>query len=100
MAYQFVSEQSGRDELRLPNVTYAAGHYGVRVDADGSVEIFGDRAGLLFLAEVIAACALEDLSAGFHVHLPRRGVAAEPDTSGSAELTIYSASTAIPDVLS
>ncbi|GEM_PF-1640363 len=96
MDHTFRVEQDARNEMHIPNLKYAGGHYRIRAEVDGSVEIFGDRQGLLYLAEIIAGCALGDLSAGFHVHLPRLGVASEPDTSGDVELTVYSASTPVP----
>lgn len=95
MEFTFKAEQVGRDALRLPNSRHAGGHYSIRGEGDGSVEIMGDRAGLLYLAEVIASCALADLSPGFHVHLPTEGVASEPDLSGGPEVTVFSATTPI-----
>jgi hypothetical protein len=95
MEFTFRVEQPGRDVLSLPNHRHTGGRYSVRADSDGSVEILGDRDGLLYLAEVIVSCALADLSPGFHVHLPIDGVANEPDTEAVAEVTVYSATTLI-----
>lgn len=95
MEFTFRTEQDGRDAIRLPNTRHAGGQYSIRGDSDGSVEIMGDRAGLLYLAEVIASCALADLSPGFHVHIPVEGVATEPDVSGGPEVTVFSATTPI-----
>ena len=67
--------------IELPNRRFAGGHYRVQVDSDGGVDVFGDRDGLLYLAEVLARCALGGYKPGFHVHLPTRGVASGPDVS-------------------
>lgn len=91
-----ISFDSGSpDTIELPNHRYAAGKYRIDVDAAGGVDVFGDRDGLLYLAEVIVRCALGSHSAGFHVHLPKDGVASGPDTTGAPELTIYSAATSL-----
>ena len=86
-------EVKAANTIELPNRRYAAGRYRVHTEPDGSVDIFGNREGLLYLAEILVRCALGGHTSGCHVHLPRRGVAAKPDVSGEPELTVYSAST-------
>lgn len=88
-------EMKKADTIELPNRRYAGGQYRVEADAGGGVDIFGNREGLLYLAEVLVRCALGEHKPGFHVHLPRRGVAGGPDVSGDPELTVYSASTGV-----
>jgi len=96
MEHSFNIEQLARDEIRTPNAKYAQGQYQIRTDSEGSIQVFGDRQGLLYIAEVIATCAVGDLSSGFHVHIPCNGVAAGPTDMGEKELTVYSASTRPP----
>lgn len=91
--YRVQFEEEGPDVVRLPLRRFVDGVYKVVADRDGGVEVFGNRDGLLFLAEVIVRCAMGGFSDGFHVHLPREGVAQQPDTSGGAELTVYAAGT-------
>lgn len=56
-------------EIDLPSHLLENGTYKIEV-RDGDVYVFGNRDGLLYLAEVIARCALGGYTEGFHVHLP------------------------------
>jgi hypothetical protein len=87
----FRVDQRARDHLSLPLEEYASGEYAVNVDVDGNVVISGNSEGLRFLAHAIVACAVGDLSDGFHLHLPLRGAAGSPSTGQSPELTVLSA---------
>lgn len=79
--------------VKLPSRRFSSGTYRIITDSAGGVDVFGNRDGLLYLAEVIVRCALGNHSDGFHVHLPNAGVSQQPDVSGEPELTIYSAAT-------
>ncbi len=72
--YTISFEVKEANTIELPNQRYAAGRYRVEADEKGGVDVFGNREGLLYLAEVLVRCALGDHKAGFHVHIPRKGV--------------------------
>jgi hypothetical protein len=55
--------------LDFPTHLMQQGRYSIEV-RDGDVFVYGNRDGLLYLAEVIARCAIGDFARGFHVHLP------------------------------
>lgn len=93
MEFTIAFQDKGRNAIDFPTQKYQPGAYRIRPDAEGGVEVSGNKNGLLFLAEVLTRCALADLEPGFHVHLPLEGVMSGPDTSGGPELTLYSAST-------
>lgn len=81
--------------VELPNRRYAEGKYRFSVDEGGGVQVFGNRDGLLYLADVFARLALGQYPPGLHVHLPDAGVAHGPDLSGRPEITVYSAATGV-----
>lgn len=83
------------DTVDLPAALLSDGTYTLKVEEDGSVEIIGNRDGLLYLAEVLVRCALGKYTAGQHVHLPLDGSFSGPNLDASPELTIYSA-TSVP----
>lgn len=68
-----------------------SGEYLVRVEHDGSVEISGDRDGLLYLAEVLVRCAIGGYLPEFHVHIPLSTAERGPNLDARPELTIYGA---------
>ncbi len=66
------------------------GKYAVEVK-DGDVTIWGNSAGLLYLAEVIVRCAIGGHPSTLHVHLPQDGSVARkgPTVGIQPELTIF-----------
>lgn len=84
------------DTMELPSALLADGSYRITVENDGSVEITGNRDGLLYLAEVLARCAIGEYARGHHVHLPLDSSVLGPNTDARPELTIYAASSTMP----
>jgi hypothetical protein len=77
----------------MPVGEFENGCYEVIVNPDGGVDVFGNRQGLLYLAEVLTRCAIGGFEPGVHVHLQTRGLANGPNLDGSPELTIFAAGT-------
>ena len=92
-----ISFDVGRaDTLELPSVLLTEGTYRLNVEEDGSVELSGNRDGLLYLAEVLVRCALGEYVVGQHVHLPLDGSFSGPNLDASPELTIHAATPSYP----
>lgn len=89
--YTVAFELRQADTLELPAHLLAGGRYRVKTEGDGSVEISGNRDGLLYLAEVLVRCAIGGFSPGFHVHVPLSGDERGPNLEARPELTIYCA---------
>lgn len=79
--------------MLMPGAELSGGHYELKADSDGNIDISGDRQGLLYLAEVIVRAAIGGYEPGFHVHLPARGVGTGPNVNGEPEVIVYSADT-------
>ena len=79
------------DTMELPDRLLKKGRYLVSVEPRGTVTVRGNKEGMLYLAEVLARCALGNYQLGFHVHLPRDSRDAGPNTDAKPELTFYSA---------
>jgi hypothetical protein len=75
--------------IDLPAELLTHGHYRLECERDGSVNLFGNRDGLLYVANVLIRCALGRYDAGFHVHLPMDSSASGPNIDLKPELTIY-----------
>jgi hypothetical protein len=86
--YNIAFDDHRPDTLELPAALLAAGVYTLEVENDGSVEISGNRDGLLYLAEVLVRCALGEFVAGHHVHLPLDSRTSGPNLDARPELTI------------
>jgi hypothetical protein len=79
------------DTMDLPSSLLSNGVYKLAVAEDGSVEIAGNRDGLLYLAEVLVRCAIGEYTAGHHVHFPLDSSHSGPNLDASPELTIHAA---------
>jgi hypothetical protein len=90
--YSVSFDVSRADTLDLPVSLLDKGKYQVKADKDGSVEISGNRDGLLYLAEVLVRCAIGSYKPGFHLHLPLDSDVRGPNVDASPELTIHAAS--------
>lgn len=90
-SYTISFEVRRPDTVDLPTALLSQGAYQFTVDEDGSVEIAGNRDGLLFLSEVLVRCALGEYTAGQHVHLPLDSRDSGPNLDASPELTINAA---------
>ncbi len=55
----------------------------------GGVNLFGNRDGLLYVANVLIRCALGGYTTGFHVHLPMDSSVSGPNIDASPEFTVY-----------
>lgn len=81
-----------RNSMDLPAALLVdGGRYVVSTESDGSVNILGNRNGLLYLAEVLVRCAIGGHGVGFHVHLPLDSSVDGPNVDARPELTIYGA---------
>lgn len=76
------------DTIEFPSHLLAKGRYKLVVSADDSVEIEGNRDGLLYLAEVFARFALGGYQSGFHAHLPLDSEYGGPNVNNRPELTV------------
>lgn len=92
--HRFVLEtEPGSSSVSLPTHLLAVGgRYQVQV-SDGDVYVAGNREGLLYLAEAIAACALGGFQDGFHMHLPLSAESSDAISDGTEpELILFGAS--------
>lgn len=89
--YTVAFEVEKPNRIHLPAELLADdGQYRVECETDGSVNVFGNKNGLLYVANVLIRCALGEYEPGFHVHLPLDSSMAGPNINASPELTIYS----------
>lgn len=88
-SHRFSWVVSDPSQMELPSHLLENGRYVVEV-RDGDVYVFGNRDGLLYLAEVIARCALGGYAEGFHIHLPMDS-RAEPGEAAD-EIAVFAAS--------
>ncbi len=79
------------DTIEFPSDRLTDGRYEFTVGGGQSVEIRGNREGLLYLAEVLVRFALGGYGDGFHAHLPLNSEAGGPNIDSSPELTIFAA---------
>ncbi len=75
--------------IDLPAELLRDGKYRVECESDGSVNLFGNKDGLLYLANVLIRCALGGYQSGFHVHVPLNSSVSGPNVDSSPDLTIY-----------
>jgi|HubBroStandDraft_2_1064218.scaffolds.fasta_scaffold2433971_1 hypothetical protein len=88
--YRVAFEVEKANTIHLPAELLADGHYRVECESDGSVNVFGNKNGLLYIANVLIRCALGGYEPGFHVHLPLDSSVKGPNVNASPEFTIYS----------
>ena len=70
----------------------SGGRYRVDVLADGSIDVYGNRDGLLYLANILVQCAVAGLDPGCHVHLRLDSVDdTGPNQTCAPEPTLYAA---------
>jgi hypothetical protein len=92
-SYKIEFQVGRRDTIEFPAQLLESGNYEIKVgSADGSVEIIGNRDGLLYLAQVLVRFAIGGYSPGFHAHLPLSSAALGPSLQAAPELTIYAPS--------
>jgi hypothetical protein len=89
--YRVAFDVRKQNAIDLPAELLTDGQYRVECENDGSVNVFGNKDGLLYLANVLIRCALGGYESGFHVHLPLDSSASGPNIDSSPELTIYAA---------
>lgn len=90
MPSHVISFEVGRpDTIDFPSHLLTDGRYEFTVGEDRSVEIKGNRDGLLYLAEVLVRFALGGYAPDFHAHLPLDSEVDGPNTDNQPELTIF-----------
>jgi hypothetical protein len=89
--YRIAFEVKKADTMDLPAELLRRGRYVVTTKSNGDVLVRGSKDGLLYLAEVLARCALGGYREGFHVHVPLDSNETGPNTEMKPELTLYSA---------
>ena len=77
------------DTIEFPSHLLTEGRYEFVVGEDGSIEIKGNRDGLLYLAEVLVRFALGGYEADFHAHMPMDSQVGGPNIDNLPELTIF-----------
>lgn len=87
--YQVAFEVRKPGWIDLPAELLTDGHYRVECERNGSVNVFGNKDGLLYLANVLIRCALGGYESGFHVHLPMDSSEGGPNIDCKPELTIF-----------
>ncbi len=87
--HQIAFEVPDPEIMELPSeFMRRGGRYQIRVE-NGDVSIFGNRDGLLYLAEILARCALGGYVEGFHVHVPAKSDLSPPAVG--PELVVFAA---------
>jgi len=87
--YQLAFDVKKSNTIELPAELLALGHYRLECESDGSINLYGNRDGLLYVANVLIRCALGGYDPGFHVHLPTDSSADGPNIDLKPEFTIY-----------
>jgi len=87
--YRVAFDVRKANAIDLPAELLTDGQYRVECESDGSVNVFGNKDGLLYLANVLVRCALSGYEPGFHVHLPMDSSVSGPNVDAKPELTIY-----------
>jgi hypothetical protein len=94
--YRVVFETPKPNSMLLPHeLLSAGGRYRVDVLPDGSVDVQGNRDGLLYLANILVQCALAGYYPGWHAHF-RLDSNDHTPPSAAPELTLYAADPAFP----